>query len=1026
MEKIELNFRDMQEEDKVAWAEEMFRPLTNPQEIKDWVFTFLGLDMPSGHIDPDSTSSPVEAMWEIYDAIKNNKGDELPGLILLSARAAYKTLSVSMLEVLCMLHFKVTIAHMASIREQSHQSISYMNLFFTKIDPLLNAVGWEKINENKNLIEYRTPENESVYIKIIVCTPAGANCISPETILWMDEGSHILAKDVAQGQLLKTWDYMNLREEIVKVGSVNKTVKDSRCVWFDDGSNLILSKDHRIFTQDGWKCVGNLRLGDKVTGNSNEIFVTPIKERVEVVMRDPDQMILGSLLGDACIGLPPSKKTARFMVSHTKKQKEYLLLKKALLERKGFRTNIYPSRTAHSKDEQFSLYTDCNSEFLTLRTETYKPTKTVTKEWLDKLTWEGVAYWFMDDASGNASKIGSRKDVRYQISTCSFTISEHELIVEWFKERGFETWIGYVSNKSGIKYPVIQFSLDASRKLTPLISPYFVPCMAYKLVPEEKMLMAEAVDSDEFVKKVRGFNYITPKFKHFVEKTRKGRVWLNKVKSNLTSKVTKIEEVGYQHLVDIHVDTDKHYLRSFYANSLKLLHNSAHTNILCVDEIDVIGSPLAYDEAKRIPTYTKGRHPITIKLSTRKGPSGLMQRELNAAAVTGEKILRWNILDISEKCFESRHLPNEPKEDRYVAKELPLRQMSREEYDGLSSAEQIHYELVPDAYAGCKKCILLPVCKTRLAHRPSTDVGGLYRPVSAIINEFKTTPPDMAIAQLLCLRPSTRGMVYPRFDNMVDKGNVLSLEKAYETLVGEPPRNPVTEQSLLALMKSLKITFHAGVDWGYTHNFSIVIFAMIPNGEVWIIDCFSAPGLEFSDQLEIAKGLRDKYSPEKWWCDQAMPANIKGFNRNAMRAPKFTKDIFAGIEALRSKICDSVGRRLLKVLNTKNCETIVKTFTTHCFKMDAVGNPTLVPDDEPGISDEADSMRYVAQNMFPVKGTQRPNITAIEPSDGTITRQQQDFTPEQHEIMARELAKTIGGPVVKGGSGGKGGFKFTF
>jgi hypothetical protein len=130
---MNLNFKELSDEEKLELANYMLQPLNSAEELKDWIMTFLGLDMPMGHIDPDSNSSPVEAMWEIYSAIKDNRGEENPGYIMLSAREGYKTLSSSMLETLLMIHFQLTIAHMAAIKEQSAKSISYINYFFLKI-----------------------------------------------------------------------------------------------------------------------------------------------------------------------------------------------------------------------------------------------------------------------------------------------------------------------------------------------------------------------------------------------------------------------------------------------------------------------------------------------------------------------------------------------------------------------------------------------------------------------------------------------------------------------------------------------------------------------------------------------------------------------------------------------------------------------------------------------------------------------------------------------------------------------------
>lgn len=631
---MNFNFKTLTDEEKLEMADYMLAPLESAEGLKDWILTFLGLDMPMGHVDPDSNASPIEAMWEIYNTVKLNKGEESPGFIMLSAREGYKTLSSSMLEVLLMIHFQLTIAHMAAIKEQSAKSISYINHFFTKIEPLLTIKGWVNTSQNKTKVEYRSPEGEDVYVQVIVATMAGAN--------------------------------------------------------------------------------------------------------------------------------------------------------------------------------------------------------------------------------------------------------------------------------------------------------------------------------------------------------------------------------------------------------------SAHVNIMFIDEIDVVKDPAAYEEAKLIPGYDgrNGRHPITVKLSTRKFAFGLMQREIDLAPDAGDKILRWNIIDVTEKCPTKRHKPELPREDRYVAKALPLRQLNADEFSNLPSVEQEKWELIKQAYGGCKSCKLLSVCKTRLAERPAKDVKGLYKPVGAVLNTFRKTDADRAEAQLMCWKPSAKGMVYPRFENVINMGNVLTLEKAWETLEGEAPKkSKISDIDLLYKMQTLGIRFYAGVDWGYTHDYVIVIFALIPNGDIWIVDCYSQSGLEFSDCLEVAKTYRDKYKVERWYCDQAMPSHIKSFNKNHMKSPEFTKDVIGGIEAIRSKISDSLGRRYLKVLNVDPCQKVIFAFLKHHFKLDNQGNPTLVPDDTPGVADQADAIRYVGQNLFPVKGPQKPMVEVFDGHGKPIDPNSQEardraaIASEHTNQMKNEISNRLGGEGLSGSTGGKkGGF----
>ena len=85
---MKTNFAALSTEEKETYATLMLRPIKSAEQLKEWILTFFGLDMPFGHVDPDSNSSPVEAMWTIYQTIKDNTGEENPGYIMLSAREA--------------------------------------------------------------------------------------------------------------------------------------------------------------------------------------------------------------------------------------------------------------------------------------------------------------------------------------------------------------------------------------------------------------------------------------------------------------------------------------------------------------------------------------------------------------------------------------------------------------------------------------------------------------------------------------------------------------------------------------------------------------------------------------------------------------------------------------------------------------------------------------------------------------------------------------------------------------------------
>ena len=429
--------------------------------------------------------------------------------------------------------------------------------------------------------------------------------------------------------------------------------------------------------------------------------------------------------------------------------------------------------------------------------------------------------------------------------------------------------------------------------------------------------------------------------------------------------------------------------------------NSDHTNILCVDELDTIPNPKAFDEAKLIPGVESGQYPITVKLSTRKFAFGLMNTEIERAHISGDKILRWNILDTSEKCLPDRCRPDLPPIVRYVGRDLPLVSITEEEYSSLDVTRQPDFERVV-AHSGCSSCILLPVCKTMLSKRGDDCVGGFYKPINAIINLFRTNAPDIAEAQLLCRKPSTKGLVYSRFDENL---NTLTTDQAYNSLTGENRKN-VTFAFLIETIKSLELLTYIGGDWGYNHFSAFITGCKVPNGDFWILDTFAQSELELDDLVRVGLELKEMYNVQKFFVDQAYPAYIATFKRKGMNCPKFTKDVMGGIQMVRGQICDSLGKRRLKVIKTDRNEMLLNGLKSHHFMLNAQGQLTQNPDDE-SWSDVMDALRYMGQNLFSAKG----GAPAISKDPAPVT-----FDPskqvEQHVVhnhqMSEEVKKLLG------------------
>jgi hypothetical protein len=402
--------------------------------------------------------------------------------------------------------------------------------------------------------------------------------------------------------------------------------------------------------------------------------------------------------------------------------------------------------------------------------------------------------------------------------------------------------------------------------------------------------------------------------------------------------------------------------------------NSEHVPVLFIDEVDVVQDPRALEEAKMIPCVFKNSlgekfFPLTGYLSTRKYAGGMMEKTLKNTIKAGGEILKWNIIDVTERITHEEARVDEPKVLRYISRELPLRNISPDQFEELNDEAKNKYEAF-EAYAGIAEHKMLSVMKNTLVDRPQDNVDHLYKPITAVHNNFKQTSPEMGEAQLLCNKPSSSGLVYPRFDN---EENGITIDEAYSYLSGEEEKNRTLEQ-LVKYMHDLGIEFYGGADWGNTDETALGVFAKITGGKSWLIDLISAPGMEIPEIKVKVKELTEIYKVKRWFCDSNYPAYIKMLRKTdteygkipAIGVKKGVDSVVDGITCVQSKIVDANNNRHFKVLKTRNTERVFESFETYKWKIDGKGDPI---DNKPehgkdGTSDIMDMVRYYFHSMF--------------------------------------------------------------
>ena len=88
----------------------------------------------------------------------------------------------------------------------------------------------------------------------------------------------------------------------------------------------------------------------------------------------------------------------------------------------------------------------------------------------------------------------------------------------------------------------------------------------------------------------------------------------------------------------------------------------------------------------------------------------------------------------------------------------------------------------------------------------------------------------------------------------------------------------------------------AGVDWGYTHPFVILVRAITPGGQHYQVAEVYEVGLTIDKKIEIAHRLKKVFDIETFYCDPARPDEIAAFCSARLTAVAANNDIRMGID----------------------------------------------------------------------------------------------------------------------------------
>jgi hypothetical protein len=195
------------------------------------------------------------------------------------------------------------------------------------------------------------------------------------------------------------------------------------------------------------------------------------------------QIILGTLLGDGSAGFVCNRRTgtrtnARLKIRHsTKRQLEYAQWLQAALKPLSGDLRIRENRGYGREIAEFNTL---SHEFiLEAANQIYRPKKSITSNYLDRLDELAFAVWWMDDGSTTA------------LANHAFTVPENQLIVDWLQDRWAIT--ASIAMDKRVQKPFLIFRQPNVAKLLRLVAPYVIKSLWYKFGRFLPMLLSEGL-----------------------------------------------------------------------------------------------------------------------------------------------------------------------------------------------------------------------------------------------------------------------------------------------------------------------------------------------------------------------------------------------------------------------------------------------------------------------------------------------------------------------------------------------------
>ena len=154
-------------------------------------------------------------------------------------------------------------------------------------------------------------------------------------------------------------------------------------------------------------------------------------------------------------------------------------------------------------------------------------------------------------------------------------------------------------------------------------------------------------------------------------------------------------------------------------------------------------------------------------------------------------------------------------------------------------------------------------------------------------------------------------------------------------------------------------TYIAGVDWGYSHFGSIVVFGIDKLNNWYLLEEHAKQFKEIDYWADVALDIKARYGNINFYCDSARPEHVERFRRERIRAINADKSALSGIEEVA---------RLIKLGRFFVVSDKVKVFKKEIYNYvwdEKTGNPVKENDDV------MDSMRYAIYSHMRLKARRK-------------------------------------------------------